>query len=49
MKIVIQRVLEASVTINNIVVASINQGLLVLLGIENDDTTCSGPSFSQDG
>ena len=38
MKIVIQRVLEASVTINNIVVASINQGLLVLLGIENDDT-----------
>ena len=38
MKIVIQRVLEASVTINNIVAASINQGLLVLLGIENDDT-----------
>jgi len=37
MKVVIQRVSEASVTINKKVVASIEQGLLVLLGIVNDD------------
>lgn len=38
MKVVIQRVLEASVTINNKVAASINNGLLVLLGIVDDDS-----------
>ena len=38
MKIVIQRALEASVTINNEKVAEINQGLVVLLGIEDADT-----------
>ncbi|AUS05743.1 D-aminoacyl-tRNA deacylase [Pseudotamlana carrageenivorans] len=38
MKIVIQRVTEASVTIENEKVAAINQGVLVLLGIVNDDT-----------
>ena len=38
MKIVIQRVLEASVTINNSKVADIKTGLLVLLGIVNEDT-----------
>lgn len=38
MKIVIQRVTQASVTINNNVYSSINQGLLILLGIENSDT-----------
>ncbi|WP_067144697.1 D-aminoacyl-tRNA deacylase [Pseudotamlana agarivorans] len=38
MKIVIQRVAEASVTIDNEKVAEINQGVLVLLGIVNDDT-----------
>lgn len=37
MKVVIQRVTEASVTINKKVVASIKQGLLVLLGIVDDD------------
>jgi len=38
MKIVIQRVSKASVTINNIKVASIEKGLLILLGIvENDN------------
>ncbi|WP_353779591.1 D-aminoacyl-tRNA deacylase [Winogradskyella sp. 3972H.M.0a.05] len=37
MKVVIQRVKHASVTINNEVVAKINQGLLVLLGIIDDD------------
>lgn len=35
MKVVIQRVLEASVTIDNQKVAEINKGLLVLLGIED--------------
>jgi D-tyrosyl-tRNA(Tyr) deacylase len=38
MKVVIQRVSEASVTINNSVVADIKNGLLVLLGIVNEDT-----------
>lgn len=38
MKVVIQRVLEASVTINNEAVASIKNGLLILLGIVNEDT-----------
>ena len=37
MKVVIQRVLEASVTINKKVVADINNGLLVLLGIVDED------------
>lgn len=38
MKIVIQRVSEASVTINEIKVANIKKGLLILLGIVNEDT-----------
>ena len=38
MKIVIQRVLEASVKIENTTVASIKTGLLILLGIVEDDT-----------
>ncbi|WP_066630327.1 D-aminoacyl-tRNA deacylase [Labilibacter marinus] len=37
MKVVLQRVSEASVTINNNINASINTGLLVLLGIVNED------------
>lgn len=37
MKVVIQRVLESSVTINNEIVAQIQKGLLVLVGIENAD------------
>ena len=37
MKIVIQRVTEASVTIEQKIVAQINQGLLVLAGIEEED------------
>lgn len=37
MRILIQRVSEASVTIEGKVSASINQGLLVLLGIEEED------------
>ena len=38
MKVVIQRVSEASVTINSKIVAEINQGLLILVGIEDADT-----------
>ena len=38
MKVVIQRVSKASVTIEGNKVASINNGLLVLLGIINEDT-----------
>ena len=38
MKVVIQRVSKASVTIKNVKVANIKKGLLVLLGIVNNDT-----------
>jgi D-tyrosyl-tRNA(Tyr) deacylase len=38
MKVVIQRVLKASVSIENKIVSSINNGLLIFLGIENADT-----------
>ena len=37
MKVVIQRVSKASVTINHKIVADIQQGLLVLVGIEDAD------------
>lgn len=38
MKVVIQRVAKASVTIDGEKVASINKGLLILLGVANEDT-----------
>ncbi len=38
MRAVIQRVTHASVTINNVVKSSIQNGLLVLVGIEDADT-----------
>ena len=38
MRVVIQRVSQASVTINQKVKSSIGQGLLILLGIENADS-----------
>ena len=38
MRVVIQRVTDASVTINNEVVSSISKGLLILVGIEDADT-----------
>lgn len=38
MKVVIQRVSKASVTIDNEKVASIGSGVLILLGIVNEDT-----------
>ena len=39
MRAVIQRVTKASVTIDNKIYSQINNGLLVLLGIEDADTT----------
>ena len=38
MRVVVQRVSEASVTIQSKINASIQQGLLILLGIENEDS-----------
>lgn len=38
MRVLLQRVTQASVTINNSVFSQINQGLLVLVGIEDQDT-----------
>lgn len=38
MKIVLQRVTRASVTVDNQVIGSIKKGLLILLGVESDDT-----------
>lgn len=45
MKIVIQRVLNASVTVDNIVISQINRGYLILLGIEVDDTDDMLPKY----
>ncbi len=39
MKVVIQRVSQASVTINGDIVSEINKGLLLLIGIETNDGT----------
>ena len=39
MRAVLQRVSEASVTIDNTIVANISHGLLILLGIEAEDTS----------
>ncbi|MBK21533.1 MAG: D-tyrosyl-tRNA(Tyr) deacylase [Flavobacteriales bacterium] len=38
MRVTIQRVSEASVRINDVVVAEIERGILVLVGIKNEDT-----------
>lgn len=38
MRLVIQRVTEASVTVSDEVIGAIETGLLVLLGVHNDDT-----------
>lgn len=37
MRVVIQRVSKASVTVGNEVVGEINEGLMILVGIENED------------
>ena len=39
MKVIIQRVSEASVTIDQNIVAQINKGLLILVGIESEDNS----------
>lgn len=39
MKLVIQRVSEASVEVNNEIVGQIDKGLMVLIGIKDSDTT----------
>lgn len=39
MKFVIQRVTQASVSVNQKIIGSIKQGFLVLIGISEDDTT----------
>lgn len=39
MKIVIQRVANANVKVENKIVGAINNGLMLLIGIEEDDTT----------
>lgn len=39
MKLLIQRVTQANVKVNNEIVGKIEQGLLVFLGIEKNDTT----------
>ena len=38
MKVLIQRVLQADVVVDNQKIAAINEGLLVFVGIEKDDT-----------
>ena len=38
MRVVIQRVSKASVQVDSNLISSISEGLLILLGIENDDT-----------
>ena len=38
MRAVVQRVSEASVTVEGAIVSQINEGLLILVGIENEDT-----------
>ena len=38
MKVLIQRVKKSSITVENNVVSSINQGLLIFLGVEKNDT-----------
>jgi D-tyrosyl-tRNA(Tyr) deacylase len=39
MRAIIQRVLHASVTVNQEVISSIQRGYCILIGIENEDTT----------
>lgn len=38
MRAVVQRVTRASVTVNNTIIASINDGFVILIGIDEEDT-----------
>ena len=38
MRVVVQKVKEASVTVNGEIISAIKKGLLVLVGVENEDT-----------
>lgn len=38
MRVVVQKVKEASVTVDNQIISSIEKGLLILVGIEDEDT-----------
>ena len=44
---ILQRVSQASVTINHEIVAEINKGLAVLVGVENQDTTAQADRLLQ--
>jgi len=47
MKAVIQRVKSASVTIDNELYSQISQGILILLGVEKDDTQAEADYLAQ--
>lgn len=47
MKLLIQRVLEASVTVNGNITGQIKQGLLVFLGVEKGDTNDKADYLAQ--
>lgn len=47
MKLLIQRVLEASVEVNNQITGKINKGLLVFLGVEKGDETAAADFLAQ--
>jgi len=47
MKVILQRVKKASVTIENELYSSINQGILVLLGVEKGDTEAEGKYLAE--
>lgn len=47
MRAVVQRVLSASVTVDGVVRASIDQGLLVFVGLESSDTGASLPWMAE--
>lgn len=46
MRVVIQRVANASVTVNNVITGAIGPGLLVLMGVEDADTEEDVPWLS---
>lgn len=47
MRVIVQRVTSASVTVDSQVVGAIEQGLVVLLGIQNGDTASDGSWLAQ--